>query len=497
MSARAAGRGLSLRAKLALLLAGLFLLVGVGVVLLTLAGAGRYSAEVNHRLNREIAAHIAKTIDPFVGDEVDKDALKGVFMDVMVVNPSLEVYLLGTDGRILAYDAPAEKILRKEIDLGPVMDFLEAEEDQPIWGDDPRSTSRKKPISAHPIADTRGEGRGSRGYLYIILGGEDYEGVASVLQQSYAVRWGLASIGAAFLIATVVGLLALRQLTRPLEDLRQGMQRFRERGAPDPLPVKSRDEIGALTVDFNEMATRIAEQVELLRTTDEDRRNFVANISHDLRTPTAAVQGYLETLLVQASDLEEGERRAYLQRAQGQAERLNRLVDGLFELARLEARDLEPEWERFDLAGLVGDALAKFEAGEVAVALAVDEGLSQGDLDVEGDLGLVERLVDNLVSNALRFARSRVVVKLERKGDRVRLRVVDDGPGIAEADRARVFERFFRGEGQGGAGRVAGGGTGLGLAIVARIAHLHEADVRLAATGSKGTIFEVVFDAAG
>ncbi|MDF1799133.1 MAG: HAMP domain-containing sensor histidine kinase [Planctomycetota bacterium] len=493
--------GLSLRAKLALLLAGLFLLAGVGVLIVAATGAGQYSAEVNHRLNREIAAHIAGTIDPFVGDQVNKDALKGVFMDVMVVNPTLEVYLVGPTGDVLAYDAPEEKILRRRVDLAPVEAYLASGGTELKWGDDPRSTDRKKPISAHAI---REEDTGLlRGYLYIILGGEDFDGITHVLQQSYAIRWGTASILASFLIAAIVGLLALRQLTRPLEELRLGMQEFHERGSTRPLPVTSRDEIGALTVDFNEMASRIAEQVELLRSTDEDRRAFVANISHDLRTPTAAVQGYLETLLLKASGLDEDERKAYLERAASQAERLNGLVEQLFELARLEARDVAPELEPFDLAGLAGDALAKFQsrADKVRVTLAIDPDASQGDLDVVGDVALIERLIDNLVSNAMRFCRSQVVLKLTRNGRKVILRVVDDGPGIAAEDGERIFERFYRGSRPGpgsvGTGSKAGqGGTGLGLAIVARIAVLHGAKARVAATGPKGTILEVVLPAA-
>jgi len=500
--------GLSLRAKLALLLAGLFLLAGVGVLVVAVTGAGQYSAEVNHRLNREIAAHIAGTIDPFVGDEVNKDALKGVFMDVMVVNPTLEVYLVGPTGEVLAYDAPEEKILRRRVDLAPIDAYLAAGGTQLEYGVDPRSLDRRKPISAHAIRDDAGDEAGGdagrlRGYLYIILGGEDFDGITHVLQQSYAIRWGAASIFASFLIAAAVGLLALRQLTRPLEELRLGMQEFHERGSTSPLRVTSRDEIGALTVDFNEMASRIAEQVELLRSTDEDRRAFVANISHDLRTPTAAVQGYLETLLVKASGLDEGERKAYLERAASQAERLNGLVEQLFELARLEARDVAPDHERFDLAGLAGDALAKFQAraGDVRVTLAIDPDASQGDLDMVGDVALIERLIDNLVSNAMRFCRSQVVLKLTREGRRVVLRVVDDGQGIAAEDGERIFERFYRGSrpapGSAGSGSTsAQGDTGLGLAIVARIAELHGAKARVAATGPKGTIFEVVLPAA-
>jgi signal transduction histidine kinase len=461
-------RQVSLRFKLGLLLVVLFGVVGAGVLGAVLSGAGHYSDEVNFRLNRDAAAHIADTITPFRADgAVDKDALKGVFMDVMVVNPTLEVYLVDTVGALLAYDAPEEKIVRRTVDVAAAREFLAGKGEELVLGDDPRSSSASKPIS---VAEVRRDEQ-LAGYLYIILGGETYDGAAGALQASYILRWGTAVILGAFLIAALFGLGALGALTRPLERLRAAMQDFRDEGRTEPLEVSTRDEIGALTRGFNEMAARIAEQVELLRVTDEERRLFVANVSHDLRTPTATVQGYLETLLIKSEQLEEGEREAYLRIALSQVERLGKLVDELFELARLEARDVEPHFESFRLAELASDVVAKFgvAAGEAGVSIGLDIG-NAGAVEVEGDVGLFERVFDNLVDNAIRHTPVGGAVRVriaEADANWIEARVEDTGPGVPPVARERVFERFFRGE------DPIEGGTGLGLAIVKRIVELH------------------------
>lgn len=448
-------------------------MVGAAVLIAILRGASRYSDEVNHRLNRDAAAHIVDTIEPFQpgpGGAVNKDALKGIFMNVMVVNPSLEVYLINTSGDLLAYDAPETHILRRKVDVSAAERFLASEGEQLVLGDDPRSEGGEKPIS---VAKVEHEGAHA-GYLYIILGGEAFDGVAGALQASYILRWGAGSILGAFLIAVLAGLGALGTLTRPLERLRAAMQSFRESGRAEHLTVASTDEIGALTEDFNQMAERITEQVELLRVTDEDRRAFVANISHDLRTPTATVQGYLETLLMKADGFDAAERASYLRVALGQVVRLGSLVDELFELARLEARDVEPQTEAFPLAELVSDVVAKFATQSPNTKIELD--VAGGDaLEVMGDLGLLERVFDNLLQNALAHAPEGcdISVRVEAENGSVAARVIDDGPGIPKADRTRVFERFYRGSDRDKSHR----GTGLGLAIVQRIVELHGGSV--------------------
>lgn len=480
----------SLRSKLSLVLLGLFVIVGIGVVAAILIGSERFGDEVNHQLNSGRAAYLAKDLEPFGQDGVvEKAALADIFMKVMTVNPTLELYLVDQAGTVLAYDAPPEAIRRMQIDPDPMLRFIAGGGTDLVRGDDPRSPEGTKPISAARIVQTTADGSEHVGYLYIVLGGQTYEGVFDRLRESYSLGLGVAVIVVAFLTALLAGFGVFGSLTRPLERLRTAMQRFQEEGRAVELRVETRDEIGALTADFNAMAERIAEQVELLKVTDDERRRFVANISHDLRTPTATVQGYLETMLIKAESLPPEDRARYLQIALAQTKRLGSLIDDLFDLARLEARDVEPAFEPFDLAELASDVVAKFavqaEADGCSVRLEVAPG---GPFEVSGDVGLFERVFDNLIHNALKVTPEGGVVTVSVQagsdGSVVEARVRDEGPGIPEELRARIFERFYRGEARDRGDEEADSklrhtvrGTGLGLAIVQRVAELHGGSV--------------------
>ena len=489
--------GASLRRKLSLVLLVLFVLVGVGVVGAILLGARYFGDEVNHELNSSRAAYLAAQLEPFSEDgSVDKDALAGVFMQVMTVNPTLELYLIDLTGQVLAYDAPPEAMQRMEVDVAAAERFVAAGGAELVRGDDPRSTSATKPISAAPILRD-GE---QMGYLYIVLGGQQFDGVFDALRGSYVLLLGIGVVVVALLLAVLAGFGVFGSLTRPLERLRTAMQNVRDDGSAIELKVETEDEIGALTVAFNRMSARIARQVELLKVTDDERRRFVANISHDLRTPTATVQGYLETLLIKSEGLAPDERERFLEIALAQTKRLGSLIDDLFDLARLEARDVEPVHEPFDLAELASDVVAKLklfaEDEDRRLELEVE---APGPFEVRGDVGLFERVFDNLIHNALRAtpAGTTVVVQVRAgngpDGAQVEARVRDQGPGIPAAERERIFERFYRGESrkdfpapdeptepEGEAAslmRRTARGTGLGLAIVARVVDLHGGSV--------------------
>lgn len=487
--------GGSLRRKLSLVLLVLFVLVGVGVVGAILLGARYFGDEVNHELNSGRAAYLAAQLEPFAEDgSVDKDALAGVFMQVMTVNPTLELYLIDRAGQVLAYDAPPEAMQRMQVDVTAAERFVAAGGSELVRGDDPRSASATKPISAAPVL-WDGE---PMGYLYIVLGGQQFDGVFDALRGSYVLLLGIGVVVVALLLAALAGFGVFGSLTRPLERLRTAMQNVHDDGPAIELEVETEDEIGALTEAFNRMSARIARQVELLKVTDDERRRFVANISHDLRTPTATVQGYLETLLIKSEGLAPAERERFLEIALAQTKRLGSLIDDLFDLARLEARDVEPVHEPFDLAELASDVVAKLQVlAEAEGRRLVLEVEPPGPFEVRGDVGLFERVFDNLIHNALRAtpAGTAVVVSVGPGPDRatVEARVRDQGPGIPAAERERIFERFYRGESrtepapagpEGEAASLMGRsvrqmvrGTGLGLAIVARVVELHGGSV--------------------
>ena len=297
--------------KLSLALVAISAAAGYGVYVLFTHTAEMHTLEVQQKLSRDVAKAIVKHNKFFAGDEVDQEGLKGLFMKLMAVNPTLECYLLDADGKILGYDAPAEKILRESVSLQPVEQFLAQDEHQLMWGEDPRSMEKDNIFSVHPI-DVDGV---RKGYIYAILASEEYASTAELRRASSFLRDGtttIASMAAAGAIAVFVVLILL---TRSLRSLRQTMKDFRRGNRSARAAVGSNDEFGALAGDFNYLADTVQMQMEQVRNADNMRREMVTNISHDLRTPVASLRGYLETCLIKEQDLSDEQRRAHLDAA--------------------------------------------------------------------------------------------------------------------------------------------------------------------------------------
>ena len=232
------------------------------------------------------------------------------------------------------------------------------------------------------------------------------------------------------------------------------------------------------------MAQRILQQMTTLKHTDTLRRELVANVSHDLRTPLASLHGYLETLLIKEGTLSAEEQRSFLDIALRQSERLRRLVGELFELATLDSHETQVHCEMFSLAELVQDVAQKFQliAKQKQVELHTQ---FHADLPfVWGDIGLIERVLENLIENALRYTPSggTVTLALSQQEHQVLVRITDTGCGIPEQDLPYIFDRFYR------VGRhQRSEGAGLGLAITKRILELHGSWVEVDSSVKVGT----------
>ncbi|MDH5741628.1 MAG: hypothetical protein OEY77_15000, partial [Nitrospira sp.] len=332
----------TLYGKLASVLIGLFCLLGAGGILLTVSTTRLHFQEVNQKLNQTLAERIVSENLLMQDGLVNEEALKEIFHMLMVINPSIEVYLLDAQGTILTFSAPPSKVKRQGIALDPLKRFLSGAEDLPILGDDPRDLTRQKIFSAFPIESLSGS---IQGYLYVILGGEEFDSVAQMLEGSYILRLSMWTVLATVLFALVTGLITLRLLTHRLRALAVTMENFKRSTFSKhsvvasqlqlhPMRSQPRDEIDELDATFSQMVDRIHTQVTQLNQTDQLRRELVANVSHDLRTPLTSLQGYLETLLLKEGTLSPQEQRNYLEIATKHSERLSKLIAELFELAK-------------------------------------------------------------------------------------------------------------------------------------------------------------------
>jgi hypothetical protein len=224
-----------------------------------------------------------------------------------------------------------------------------------------------------------------------------------------------------------------------------------------------------------------------LERAQRERLAALERISHDLRTPLASMQGYLELLLLRHGSLDAAEAQNYLQTAARHSERLSRLVDDLFELVRLQSEGAFVQREPFALAELVHDVVQRFSAAaeraQVRLAVRADEDRA---LFVDADVRLVERLLGNLLDNALRHTSAGGSVAIEVAGTAAaaRITVADTGEGIEPAALEGIFERYDTMNRVGDTGSTT---PGLGLAIARRVAELHGSALELQSTPGQGT----------
>lgn len=333
---------------------------------------------------------------------------------------------------------------------------------------------------------------GLNGYLYVVLGGELYQSVMQRLEGSFILRLSLGAGVGILLVSLLAGLWAFRRLTRRLRGLTEAVERFEAAGfqgeVPAAVPASGGDEIDRLAGAFNAMGERITEQFTRLQQAEASRRELLANVSHDVRTPIASLQGYLETLQLWEDRLSAEEHRAYLATALSHTRRLSRLMTDLLELANLETEEARPAPEPFALSELAQDVAQKFGLEAERNGVTFDFQIPAGLPLVYGDIGLIERVLDNLIKNAVKYTPpgEQVGLYLERGGEGVAVRVSDTGPGIPEEERPYVFERFYRG------GRRLPDhpeGTGLGLAIAKRILDLHGVELAVDSRVDHGTTF--------
>ena len=186
--------------------------------------------------------------------------------------------------------------------------------------------------------------------------------------------------------------------------------------------------------------------------------------------------------------MREDERRTYLATALRHAGQLNDLVQALFELARLDSRETRPHPEPFSLTELVQDVVQKFRLEAEQKGVRLSASFTNRALFAEADIGMIERVLDNLIENALRHTPhgGSVNVVLTSETDGVSVKVVDDGAGIPESDLPYVFERFYRIDNE----QRPDTGSGLGLAIASRIVELHGARLSVSSHIDEGTQFD-------
>lgn len=496
MSARPR-RALHLRA--ALVAVPLFLLLGAAMFFIVRHYSAQATLEATQRINLGLARYVVahRPVDLVDAEgQPNRAQMNELAQLVMMINPAVEVYLLDPKGRVLAHaldGLTGPDPAGRAVDLGPVHRLArsaQADDESglslPVLGDDPRRAGQQTVVSVAPVGASGQE----RGYLYIVLDGQGLRTLSASLANSATLREIAAGLLLATLMAAAVCGLALHKLTRPLRDLAAEVETFRPDAAgADVRPTG--DEIDRLRSAVRAQQQRIGDQFRRLEDSDQQRRELVSSISHDLRTPLSNIRGYVETVLLRGDALGVETRSQHLRKALRHTELLGKRIRDLFELSKLDAGRVEPQAEVFCLAELLQDVVQNYQlsAQQRGVRLALADG-SHGQARVTADIALIERVLQNLVDNALRHtpAGGEVTLAVRARGPQFEISVSDTGSGIAEEHLPHIFERYWR-AGDDAEQAQPGTSAGLGLAIVKRIVELHGSVVRVQSELRHGTRF--------
>jgi len=472
----------TLHSRLALALAVLLLVFGSALYFITRHASELYHEEITQRLSASVAMYIRDHLPlTDAAGAPDPAGMRALFNMLMVVNPNVEAYLLDARGRVIGYAQPDTRLARTTVNLAPLRAFM-AGARLPLRADDPKSADAARIFSVAPLM----RNGATAGYVYVVLTGEDRRNLAEQLASGYSLAALGGMLGAALLLAMLAGFGLFFILTRPLRALTAEVDALAGADTASAAPP-ARDEIGRLAQAFHAMATRIGEQIRTIQHKDKQRRDMVAAVSHDLRTPLTSLRGYLDLLERKLDTLSETDRLRYVGVATRQCRKLCRLSDELFQLAKLECDEVQANVEAFPLLDLIQDVVQKFEliANHRGVRLTAEVQPEAGQ--VRADIGLIERVLVNLLDNALRHTPQggSVHIQAGRDGGRVSVRVADSGAGIAADVLPHVFDRDYLAANRDPA-RPWGG---LGLAIARRILRLHDSDMQVESRQGQGAVF--------
>jgi signal transduction histidine kinase len=303
--------------------------------------------------------------------------------------------------------------------------------------------------------------------LAVVEVSRDMGGVQSFLG---ALRLVLVGAGGVALVAALLSsLLLARRMTHPLHEMEAATEAIAGGDFGRRLPVTSEDEIGRLAASINRMAGDLSRL-------EAARREFIAKISHDLRTPLTAIKGFVVNLQDTAPD---GMQPA-LATMDEQTDRLIRLVNDLLALSRLQRGELRLLRAETDLAGVARAAARVVEQKAQRLGVALSLGLPEDLPPVAGDADRLQQVVVNLLDNALKFtpAGGRVRLQLVAGEGELSLRILDDGRGLTDEESTRAFEPYYHGP---------GGGAGLGLTIAREIVEAHGGQIWLSVRPEGGT----------
>ncbi len=449
-------------------------------------------SEAEQKLHLQLAEHLVGDSPLLKTGAYDYEALSNLFHTLMVLGPNFEFYYLDNEGKVLTYSAPPNKVKRKYVDLGPIKRLINEPSHLPVFGDDPRNPTKNKIFSAAPVKNN-----GTlQGYVYVIIGGEIHDSIWATLNQNQKMKEVVAIGVTSVAFFLIMLLLLFKWFTAPVKKLTCEMDRLRDNGfnkGPQAWEEhdwdrNSRNEVERMGVIFHDMLGQIHSQFETLKNLDDHRRTLLADLSHDLRTPLANLQGYIETLSINSDKLSEEDKKKFIDISLRNARNLKRLIDQIFELAYLESGQVKLHLETFPLGELLHDVVAKFDLKARDKNINLQVVPERFDYLVYADIEKLERVLTNLIENAIRHTPEygEVLLKADVTDNKIRVSVVDTGVGISKNEVAFIFDARYQASNSKPDRNLH---AGLGLAISKKLIKLQDSDIMVESKLGEGTRF--------
>lgn len=317
-------------------------------------------------------------------------------------------------------------------------------------------------------------------FLFAPIRGVNRAAQAVEVLLGYALLSGMAA-------SIVLGYFMSRSLTRPIEDISHAANNFAKGEFSSRTVVTGNDELGKLGQVFNSMA-------ESLARIEQNRRDFLANVTHEIRTPIAVIQAMTEAILDGVAGPDQQKR--YLETIVGQTRHMDALVQELLDLAQLEAGELKVEQTKVNIYKQLSGVKERFSPMLLEKQIRLEIADAQTDISAMADPVRLEQVMNNLMSNAVRHSLpdSVISLKAEKTGEYVRIYVIDHGEGIAVEDLPHIWERFYRAE---KSRSRSGGGSGIGLAVTQKLILAMGGEISVESSPGKGTTFSFTLPPAG
>ncbi|WP_237275498.1 HAMP domain-containing sensor histidine kinase [Tenacibaculum ovolyticum] len=449
----------------------------------------QFYSQTTQQLNNNVAKYLVeekfKNDAPFLNNGlVNKSLFDGIMHDMMAVNRAIEVYLLNKKGEII-YSVVLEHSKKdkklQSVDLKPIKNFINNNQLY-VLGDDPRDKEKKKIFSAAYF-----EKNGQTGYIYVILASQKYQQICEKLFQLFFLNLCVHTIFLTMLFAMFVGWLSVWFLTRNLRVIIYHVNKFKEGDLTSRIPNPAKSDLSVLALTYNNMAETIALNIQEIHAVNKFRKELIADVSHDLRTPLTVIKGYIETLKMK-EDIAVDDRKDFMLIIEKSASHLENMINELFEYTKFEAQKIEVKKDFFNITNLVFDLQKKYNLISKLKGIEILVEIKDKIQPVYADVLLIERALQNILENAIKFTplKGRVTIEIYNENiNSVALKVIDTGEGIPKLKQQDIFNSYTQVNTSN-----ENKGIGLGLSIVKKIMELHQTNLEVSNNEKKGTCFK-------